>query len=263
MKAKMLMTAGLVVCFLSIILAQDSYRPYPGELGVALRARGIGPIKDNQFDGVFDLGLFDQPTLQVRYMKSDVLTFRFDIGVDGTSSKSTSKTETQIKPDSLRFVDMTLTSKKTDFIFAPGLEYHFAGTSRLDPYLGIQIPFRLVGKKTDVDRTETTYSKGIAHALEEVTVMDPGGLGFGVDILAGFNYFVVDRLALGLEYNLGYVSEKIGGTSSTTYHFESTANDGTSTMNDFEQTSEATNRESKFLNRGVLSFNIVFYFGDF
>ena len=87
MKAKLLMTASLVVCF---------FFHYPGRTLPTL-SRGwawlfgqrIGPIRINQFDGIFDLRLFDQPTLQVRYMKSDLWTFRFDLAIDGLSAKET------------------------------------------------------------------------------------------------------------------------------------------------------------------------------
>ena len=151
MKAKLLMTASLVVCFSSIILAQDSYRPYPGELGVALRARGIGPIRDNQFDGVFDLGLFDQPTLQVRYMKSDLWTFRFDLAIDGLSAKETTRDEEELSGGGVRVEETEITSSRFDFIFARGIEYHFTGTDRLDSYFGMQVPFKLIGKLTETN----------------------------------------------------------------------------------------------------------------
>ncbi len=261
MKAKLLMTASLVVCFSSIILGQDSYRPYPGELGVALRARGIGPIRDNQFDGVFDLGLFDQPTLQVRYMKSDLWTFRFDLAIDGLSAKETTRDEEELSGGGVRVEETEITSSRFDFIFAPGIEYHFTGTDRLDPYFGMQVPFKLIGKLTETN-SEKIDAGSDFKSSSMVTTVTPGGVGFGIDIFTGFNYFVTNRLALGLEYNLGVLSERVGGTYTTKVTTEVTSG-GNTTMNEFEDSFEATATQTVSTNRGVLSFNIVYFFGDF
>lgn len=101
------------------------------------------------------------------------------------------------------------TYKRTDFFFAPGVEYHFKGTNRLDPYAGLGVTIGTVGSEDIEVNDQMIDTTGTASFQR--TYKNPGGFTFGANLTVGFNYFIAKRLSLGAEYQWGFIASRTGG----------------------------------------------------
>ena len=111
---------------------------------------------------------------------------------------------------SLVGIDSTTTS--SSLYLAVGLEKHFKGTKRLDPYIAGQVALGFIGKtKRDIEQREVTTA---GTERTTVTYQQDGGFAIGLVGTAGFNYFLAKNFALGAEYSLGYNYLKQGGNYS-------------------------------------------------
>ena len=84
---------------------------------------------------------------------------------------------------------------------AVGAEYHFAGTDRLSPYAGLDIMFgsgKLTTEGTNSDGT--TWIDDYSESSEAKTSM------FGVNLVAGTDYYFAENFYIGLELGLGWQS---------------------------------------------------------
>lgn len=235
--------------------AQDSFRPLPGELGVGLKAKGLGPVARDNFEPTFNF-----PELQLRYSNSDLLTFRVDIGLKGSANNALNR-DTSVNNSIVTTTESKNSVRETGFILSPGLEYHFEGTSRLDPYAGAQLDFQMMGrKKTTTEFDKKTGDTFAQNAISELT--EPGSIEYGLRLFAGFNYFIADRLAMGLDYSLGFKTERSGGKT-LQYAKEVINSGGVVTTFEFKDETFSEISKTEFKNFGVLSFNIVYFFGAF
>lgn len=87
----------------------------------------------------------------------------------------------------------------------PGFEKHFTGIKRLSPYIGIQ---GLIGYSISIYKHENQYNYKI-YEEKWVNASDETGYGsvnVGVGVFAGFDFYFVKKLYLGIElgYGLGY-----------------------------------------------------------
>ncbi len=112
-------------------------------------------------------------------------------------------------------------TKTSSFTINPGFEKHFTGTDRLSPYLGFEIYFSrskstftkdtLVegnfasGVRYDTVGTSQTYSAPwTTFSLTEKS----GSKTFGVNLIAGMDYYFTKNLSLGVEFGFGFYSTK-------------------------------------------------------
>ncbi len=83
----------------------------------------------------------------------------------------------------------------------PGIEKHFAGTERLSPYIGGVVN---IGYGTTTERNEQQVPD------EEVgaTITKGGNLNLGLNAIAGFDYYIANKLYLGTEIGFGLAMNK-------------------------------------------------------
>ena len=100
--------------------------------------------------------------------------------------------------------------KKSSFTIGirPGYEKHFAGTERLSPYIGAELAFTLVTVKTDSDYVvpngnNTTTSTGY-NVLTGTTKGSGASTTFGLNLIAGFDYYFAKSLSIGAEFGWGF-----------------------------------------------------------
>jgi len=98
----------------------------------------------------------------------------------------------------------------------PGIERHFAGTDRLSPYYGAEA---LVDFTSSNDKSEFL----VGDDVEEGTTTN-GSIGFGLNAIAGVDFYFADNIYLGAELGLGF-----GFTSEFDTKSESTV-EGTDTV---------------------------------
>lgn len=174
---------------------------------------GTQPLPDAGNTGLLPAtvgALVPQQMLFGRYYLSQDLAIRAGLGINSTNAKFVTTDSTGL-PDQIA----TTTNQLSAFSFGlnAGVEKHMATESkRLDPYVGGQISFAMLGKIKNVNTVESTTDLG---ALTETTDEWDGGLGFGIDVLGGFNYFFSDNFAIGAEMSWGFHTVSVGGTWTT------------------------------------------------
>ena len=96
----------------------------------------------------------------------------------------------------------------------PGYEKHFAGTDRLSPYIGGELLFSITTLTVDSDGlvpNSTTYPTG--YTVLTTTTKGKGsvlgndvGTTYGVNLIAGTDYYIAKDLSLGVEFGWGFSS---------------------------------------------------------
>lgn len=100
-----------------------------------------------------------------------------------------------------------VTKSSFDINLRPGYEWHFAGTDRLSPYVGLEADFALKSSSYSDDRDALTRGsiKSISGAYDTFGT-ERGFLRFGANFIVGADYYIVKRLYLGLEVGYGFQS---------------------------------------------------------
>jgi len=158
---------------------------------------------------------FAAPSLRFRYFVNDNIAARvqFGFGGDGSSVVTTPSSESYTyyeNPDgsgATGSVDIA----RSQWNVGIGAEYHLTGTDRMSPFFSAGIN---IGSGS---YTETwANSDGEAYSAVITDAKIEGGYGtFGWGIGAGFDYYVVDNLYLGLELNLTSTSVNNDATTVT------------------------------------------------
>jgi hypothetical protein len=78
----------------------------------------------------------------------------------------------------------------------PGIERHFAGTKRLSPYIGAELPLSYA-----YSRYEDEY-KNVKGAWSE-TGSTNGYVGIGLNGIAGVDLYIIENFYVGLEFGAG------------------------------------------------------------
>tara|TARA_B110000046_G_scaffold102076_1_gene109713 strand:+ start:476 stop:1237 length:762 start_codon:yes stop_codon:yes gene_type:complete len=205
---KYLLSLVFILPFI-VAQAQDSiqnqsvppqYNANAGDLGVTVNITGL----INNISSVPRKDLRAQNSLVVRYVINDNLTFRTGIAprVVGYRVSSTDSVGKDL-------VEFDSTARQSSFSIRPGIEYHFLGTKRLDPYAALDAEFGVIGWFNAGSNTNISDTTGTSKYKRTIT--EAGGFGLGAKLSLGFNYFVAKRLALGLEYGMGLAYTATGG----------------------------------------------------
>lgn len=131
-------------------------------------------------------------------------------------------------------------NKESSFTIRPGYEMHCPGTDRISPYWGAELFFTKATTKSETDEIrQGNYSATVIDSLfvfgePPVIVNNPyttytvkskgSSTTFGINLIAGFDFYFTKSLSLGAELNFGYSSTKwsdleteyIKNTTSTT-----------------------------------------------
>ena len=108
----------------------------------------------------------------------------------------------------------------------PGYEKHFAGTDRLSPYVGAEILFSMTTSKVTQD---TVMVNTVAVAPTSYQVMtttkkgDGASTSFGVNLLAGFDYYIAKGLSLGAEFGFGFSTTSMPNITSERAQYNKTS----------------------------------------
>lgn len=110
-------------------------------------------------------------------------------------------TVTQDEDTQLDLVELKDKKGSFDISIQPGIEKHFAGTERLSPYVGgvLALGYGTTTEKEESQQPDqkvgTTTTKG-------------GSLTVGLNAVAGFDYYVANKLYLGTEIGFGVALNK-------------------------------------------------------
>jgi opacity protein-like surface antigen len=99
-----------------------------------------------------------------------------------------------------------------DFTIRPGYEIHFEGTDRLSPYVGAEIDFGMGSTSMETEKwgadqlSDPVPGKFVVWSETDKTSFTR----FGINLLAGFDYYFADNLYLGAELGFGFSSTTFG-----------------------------------------------------
>jgi len=205
--------------FLSALSTYAQVKPAAMDFGFGFQITGLSNIDILSFED----NAFQRPQALVRFYATDQLAVRMLVGVSTgsqTDEYSISYVDSLRRPEPF-IVDSATTETfgQSVFSFAPGAEWHFQTTNKVDPYVGLEIPIAIKGEANEefdqVYRwTDETGIPFFQQNINRKTITD-GGISIGVNLLAGFNYFFSEHIAVGAEYAIGFLNTRDGGTVRT------------------------------------------------
>ncbi|HZV69965.1 MAG TPA: hypothetical protein VFG10_10495 [Saprospiraceae bacterium] len=238
--------------------AQDtaSFKPMAGEWGFQLTAQGIGPLFEDNWEDVFI------NELHIKYAASEKRYYTLGLFINSFSD-SNEQRDSVLLSSRTGLKTTTTSESQTSVFLVPGMECHFPGTRRIDPFMALRIPIGYIGKNKQEEESfeNSIRTNGDIYQLtENEETTEAGGFQVGLSGLLGLNYYLTNRIAIGIDYSLSLQFSKSGGeieeTNSTRFV------DGTTitTSND-ASTSFDRDKEFDISNGGVLGLNFVFFFG--
>jgi hypothetical protein len=143
--------------------------------------------------------------IRLRLFNSESSAIRIGLFVGGSSSDDVTAQAGEFSADSPELHDI---SKEFSFSLRPGYEMHFAGTDRLSPYIGGEILIGISRSTTDEEVANSDDSVGT------ITTKD-GSTTFGLNAVAGCDFYFSDAIYLGVELGFGYAGTSNADTEIT------------------------------------------------
>ncbi|MBN3035760.1 MAG: hypothetical protein JW861_09245 [Bacteroidales bacterium] len=174
-----LIVAAMVLMGITMLNAQETMKSGAGNFTaeVEFRPLSANPVNLTYFRG--------------RYFASDDLAIRIGVNFNMRSYKSEPNGDDELKRNTLMFG------------IYPGFEKHFGDMSRLSPYIGGELGVAVKSSKdlyTDANNDETEYTGAWSDGSER------GFLSFGVNFLAGTDFYFGKHVFLGVEMGFGVMS---------------------------------------------------------
>jgi hypothetical protein len=194
---KILTTLALLTFSLSIFGQKQDIGDIPIE--VEFSPLGANPLKISN--------------LRTRYFKSNNFAYRMGFFVGG--SRKPSFTETN---------NVTLVNRATNFNFniRPGFEKHFEGTKRLSPYIGSELSYSY---NNDITATESIWTSN-NNQIKTQKNRSSNSI-FGINVLTGADFYISDKIFLGIEIGFGIQYDGRGKTSTKWKNPESNSDTNT------------------------------------
>ncbi len=229
----------LIIAVIATSLSASAQNfPEAGTSGLGFNVTGLSNVMFGNFgstalsgaeisDPAFVLGgypltlnnLIPQNTLMYKRYYDNNLASRFTLGINSISNKTFMGDSTGLP---LEYSETEEKVSGLTFGIGAGLEKHMeTSASKVDPFLGAEIMFAMF---TGVDYSSTSDVTGDGYSSSFTQdVVYPGGIGFALNLLGGFNYFFSDYISIGGEVGLGFGMMNSGGewTSDSEYSFTS------------------------------------------
>lgn len=187
---------------------QDTLKSTKGDWGFVLNLTGL---VDNISLGTRS-DVNNNNTVLAKYHLKDNRVIRMGLGLSSTKNNNFSADSISLLSGNRAWRETDSVETRFDFSVALGYELHFEGTRRLAPYVGAELVVGRIGN-TKIDATTEITDKLGTQRIKRIIQQD-GGMSFGVNILAGFNYFFAEHISIGAEFNLGYMASVRGGDQS-------------------------------------------------
>lgn len=140
--------------------------------------------------------LLSAPGIKYRYFLNENMAIRFGLGYDASTSEDVSA-ENGDGTGALG----TLTMSNSGYYVAPGFEYHFGATERLSPYAGLDL---IIGGGSYTE--DGANHDGSGYMLDYTSENENKYSSFGVNLLAGFDFYIAKNLFIGAEFGFGWTS---------------------------------------------------------
>ncbi|MCD4736415.1 MAG: outer membrane beta-barrel protein [Bacteroidales bacterium] len=211
---KKIFTVLLIVVFAASFANAQDYKPAAGKVTVELNFTPLSatPVGINYLKG--------------RYFISEDLAFR--LGVDIRMHNDKSEPDNAVDPDVKDEQKMSF----TQFGLFPGIEKHFGGTDRVSPYIGAEVGFTTKGAKSEYTDNKANTTAEVEGAWD-VAGTNRGFTTFGLNVLAGVDFYFVKKFYMGAELGFGVQSTSLkevkataGGTTNTVANKETSMDVG-------------------------------------
>ncbi|MFT2007097.1 hypothetical protein ACMA1I_00340 [Pontibacter sp. 13R65] len=146
--------------------------------------------------------------IRLRSFATDEMAYRLGVGLSHDATKLNDDAKTS----------------NTSVTIAPGVEKHFAGTNRLSPYVGAELPISFSGARYE-DNNILVRGANSSSGNDK-----RGAFGLGLNVVAGMDFYIAQNFFTGFEFGAGFgyrkdrdvkVEYKSGGPSDETidgYH---------------------------------------------
>ncbi|HRG27074.1 MAG TPA: hypothetical protein PLJ00_04210 [Chitinophagales bacterium] len=236
----------LIICLSAFSLSAFAQNmPKAGYSGLGFNVTGLATMAFDNFGqtalsgaqisdpagvltGGFDItldNLIPQNVLMYKRYYEDGLASRFSLGIN-TISSSTFLGDSTFIPGEYQETE----TKASGFSFGigAGIEKHMTTeASKVDPFLGVDVMFAMFNG-INYSMTDNITGDGYSSSATQ-DVSYPGGIGLGLNLLGGFNYFFSDNISIGGEVGLGFNMVNMGGSWTSDYVYEFTSNNTTTT----------------------------------
>jgi opacity protein-like surface antigen len=145
-----------------------------------------------------------------RMFNSESSAIRVGFNIGGTNMSEVYEQQTQVDgSDGAKVVlpELNQNMKSFNFSIRPGYEMHFQGTDRLSPYVGAELAFSMSSSEMTREfhnsNNADDQSKPENWQTWDMTVKN-GSSSFGLNALAGVDFYFVDNFYLGAEVSLGF-----------------------------------------------------------
>ncbi|PKP47189.1 MAG: hypothetical protein CVT95_05970 [Bacteroidetes bacterium HGW-Bacteroidetes-12] len=211
MKNVHILTAITFLFLSSVLTAQestDTLKSREGDWGVVLNLTGfidnisLGTQKD----------VNNNNNILVKHHLTDDKVLRLGLGLTSIRNNNFKADSISLSSGNRAWREVDSIETRFDFSLAVGYEMHFKGTKRLDPYLGAELVIGRIGN-TKINASTNITDKLGTQKIQRIIQQD-GGFAFGINLVSGFNLFVLERLSIGAEVNLGYLFSNAGGDQS-------------------------------------------------
>ncbi len=147
------------------------------------------------------------PTIRARYFVNENIAGRVQLGIGDGMGTPRSESYTYYENADGTGESGTLDITRLSWMAQIGGEYHLTGTSRLSPYFGLGINFgggseTQTGEKYDYFADD--FDKDMSFESDGKYSM------FGVGLLAGMDFYVLENIYLGLELGFNFSSFNYG-----------------------------------------------------
>ncbi len=154
--------------------------------------------------------------IRFRMFNSESSAIRVGFGINGDKTTDVIKQpyfQTTTGTDSIAKSELYSTTKNFGFSIRPGYEMHFAGTDRLSPYVGVELIFSMdrSSYREEYHSGNTADTEAPAKAAEWSTwtiERKDGSRTFGLNAVAGADFYFADNFYLGVELGLGFQGTK-------------------------------------------------------
>ena len=161
--------------------------------------------------------------LRFRMFNTEASALRLSFFVGGSSTETVQQ-EADNDIDALELLD---TDKEFSFSIRPGYEKHFEGTDRLSPYVGAELSFTSTSTTTE---DQEQYIDEDGDPQVQTTTTKGGTSSFGLNLLAGTDFYFADNIYLGAEIGFGFASSKDKDNETTFENAPDGFEDTTSTV---------------------------------
>lgn len=195
-----------------VLSAQESYKPQAGDVSTEFGIKG----------GIFGNTTVELPNgdafFKARYFKKGDLAYRVSFSL--MNEKQTQKVDSKANEGTSMELHTTgsNSTSSTGFVLGFGVEKHFAGTSKLSPYIGGEVLVRYDSSKATSEKTTVNSgdNKTDFKSTFNSESKGPGRLSFGLRGVVGADYYFTKNVFIGLEAGLGFFYTSIGDTTVST-----------------------------------------------